>query len=48
MAACLPPDFLLYANVSCLDVRVPHFQENTGITPENILLIFLPIFFISS
>jgi hypothetical protein len=44
MAACLPPDYLLYANVSCLEFRVPRFQENTGITPGNILRIILPIF----
>jgi hypothetical protein len=45
MAAFLPPDFLLCANVSCLGLRVPRFQENTGVTPENILRIFLPLFF---
>jgi hypothetical protein len=44
MDAFLPPYFLLHANVSCLDFRVPRFQENTGIIPENILRIFLPRF----
>jgi hypothetical protein len=43
MTRFLPPDFLLCANVSPLDFRLPRFQKNTGITPENISRIFLPL-----